>query len=103
MSQPSQNGHPPEAEPPLSRPQAVTAGSGPAWLARYPWLAYVLPFAVFMLVGLFEPTADKPGKLLGLTIEYSAYPLVYAIKMALVMAAIALVWPVYRQFAFHIS
>lgn len=27
----------------------------PGWLGRWPWIAFVLPFAVFMLVGSLEP------------------------------------------------
>ena len=30
-------------------------------LARHPWLVFVLPLAVYMLVGSFEPTPPKAG------------------------------------------
>lgn len=75
----------------------------PRWLADNPWITFVVPFAVFMLAGSLEPTPDKQFSLLGLTIEYSAYPLVYAFKIALTVTAMALVWPGYRQFAFRPS
>lgn len=75
----------------------------PAWLSRHPWLPLVLPFVVYMICGTFEPTREKPFTLLGLTIEYSQYPAVYTIKILLTMAAIAAVWPGYRQFPFRLS
>lgn len=94
------------------------------FLARYRWLAFVLPFAVYMLCTELEPVrpeadaerptsaaealdadaaptpdadADQaaPGGLLP-TIEYRHYPLVYTGKIAATLVAMALVWPVYR-------
>ncbi|MBI3837875.1 MAG: hypothetical protein HY288_08080 [Planctomycetia bacterium] len=79
----------------------ATGQSG--WLARCPWATFVLPLVVFMLVGTLEPTPDKPFERFGLSIAYSAYPLVYAIKIALTMVAMAAVWPGYRQFAWRVS
>ena len=65
---------------------------------RHRWLVFVLPFAVCMLAGSLEPSHDKPGGLPGLTIPYSAYPIVYTVKIALTLAAMALVLPGYREF-----
>ncbi|HEY4761235.1 MAG TPA: CAAX prenyl protease-related protein [Thermoguttaceae bacterium] len=66
---------------------------------KNPWLVFLLPFVVFMLVGSLEPAPDKPGgQSIGLSISYSQYPIVYAIKIALTAAAIGFVWPGYRQF-----
>ncbi len=84
------------AEPPR---HAINA----AWLSQQPWLGYILPLAVYMLVGSLEPASDKPFEMAGLTIPYSAYPLVYTIKLALTAAAVALVWPTYRQFPLRVS
>lgn len=68
-------------------------------LERHAWLIYVLPMAVYMLGGSFEPSLDEPGgKILGLAIPYSAYPLVYTLKIALTVVSMALVFPGYRQF-----
>jgi uncharacterized protein len=75
----------------------------PAWLAAYPWMTFVLPLAVFMLAGSLEPTSEDGFHRFGLSIPYSAYPLVYALKIALTMAAMAVVWPGYRQFAWRVS
>jgi CAAX prenyl protease-like protein len=68
-------------------------------LEKHRWLVFVLPFAVYMLAGALEPSPDAPGgKLLGLAIPYSAYPLVYCAKLALTLAAMAFVLPGYREF-----
>jgi CAAX prenyl protease-like protein len=64
-----------------------------------------------MVVGSFEPaapaTAEKQTavKSTGFApaIPYSAYPVVYTIKIALTLGAIAIVWPGYRQFPFRFS
>ena len=75
----------------------------PGWLALYPWAVFVLPLVVFMVVGAIEPKPDKPFERFGISIPYSAYPLVYTIKIALTMAAMAAVWPGYRQFPWRVS
>jgi uncharacterized protein len=65
-------------------------------LERHRWLAPVLPMLVYMLVGALEPSPGHPGGArLGLAIPYSAYPLLYALKIGVTLVAIALVWPGY--------
>ena len=70
-------------------------------LARHPWLTFLLPFIVYMVVGSFEPSPPKPpitaarrrarapideaNNWFGL--EYSHYPIVYTVKIALTIAA----------------
>jgi CAAX protease family protein len=76
---------------------------GPAWLSGHPWVPLVVPFAVYMLCGAFEPTQEKPFELLGFVLDYSAYPGVYTAKILFTMAAICAVWPGYRQFPFRIT
>lgn len=98
MTPHSTNGHPADANAPLPQP-----ATGPAWLAQYPWAPFIVPFAVYMLCGSLEPTADKPFSLLGLSIEYGAYPIVYTIKIALTVLAIVAVSPGYRQFPLRLS
>ena len=78
----------------------VGLGGRRALLARYPWLTFVLPFAVFMLVGSLEP---KPDGGLAATVPYSYYPLVYSIKIALTVAAVVFVLPGYRPFPLRLS
>ena len=66
---------------------------------RRHWLVFVLPMAVYALVGSIEPSPGEPGgKMLGLAIPYAAYPLLYTAKIALTLASMALVLPGYRQF-----
>jgi len=68
-------------------------------LEKHRWLVFVLPMAVYMLIGSIEPSPSEPGgKMLRLAIPYSAYPLAYTAKIALTLVAIALVLPGYRQF-----
>lgn len=80
-----------------------TLAAQPGWLARNPWVPFVVPFAVFMACGTLEPGPDKPFELAGFTIDYASYPLVYTAKIALTTLAIAAVWPGIRQFPFRVS
>jgi CAAX prenyl protease-like protein len=71
---------------------------------RYHWIPFVLPLAVFMLVGAFEPTPTEPGgKAIGLAIPYSAYPWVYTVKIALTLTALLIVRTELREFSFHVT
>jgi uncharacterized protein len=71
---------------------------------KNPWLVFLLPFVVFMIVGSFEPTLEKAGgSIVGLSIPYSQYPLVYTLKIILTIAAIIYVLPGYREFPFRVS
>jgi CAAX prenyl protease-like protein len=86
-----------------------------SFIARLPWLTFVLPFIVYMIVGTFEPAPPKPPIKLPdggsrtapnknwFGLEYRHYPIVYTAKIALTIAAMAFVFPGYRQFPFHIS
>jgi uncharacterized protein len=78
--------------------------NAPNWrtnlLQRHHWVTFLLPFVVFMLAGSLEPTPEKlGGASIGLAIPYTYYPWVYAGKIVLTLAAIAAVWPGYRQFS----
>ena len=59
-------------------------------LSIYRWVAFVLPLAVFMLIGSFEPT--DPGSAM-----YRYYPWIYGIKLLATLVALRLVWPVYKS------
>ena len=74
------------------------------------WLPLVLPLAVFMLVGWFEPkppdlaahgapSAQSPAWAL----PYAAYPWVYLAKLLLTGAAMLYVLPVYREFRLRVG
>jgi CAAX prenyl protease-like protein len=74
-------------------------------LERHAWLVFVLPLVVFLLGTQIEPkpAADgqpgEPGSFFGIgAIPYECYPLVYSIKIALTVAAVAFVAPGYRAF-----
>ncbi len=56
-----------------------------------------------MLAGSVEPAPDEPFEMLGLVIPYASYPLVYTAKILLTVAAVAAVWPGYRQYPFRIT
>lgn len=73
-------------------------------IERQHWITFLLPFLVFMLVGTLEPTPDKVGgKEIGLAIRYAYYPWLYAVKIALTVAAVVFVLPGYRKFPFRLS
>jgi uncharacterized protein len=95
---------------------APNAGWRDSLLAAYPWLGFVLPLVVFLAMTSFEPTPPpapaeagaveqtaEPSGWFGLSVPYSAYPYVYTLKVALSIAAIAFVWPTYRQFPFKLN
>jgi len=75
-------------------------------LADHPWLTFLLPFIVFMLVGSLEPTPGEggaKGPWFGVYIEYQHYPIVYCTKVLLTVLAMLFVLPGYRTFRLRIS
>ncbi|MBN2021778.1 MAG: CAAX prenyl protease-related protein [Pirellulales bacterium] len=80
------------------------AGSDATSPRTNPWLVFLLPFVVFLLVGSLEPTPEKLGGAgLGLSIPYRAYAWVYTAKIVLTALAVAFVLPGYRQFPLRVS
>lgn len=93
-------------------PPTPEAPSGPN-----PWLTFLLPFFVYMIVGSLEPSPPKyaegqdgtririaaEGLTARLGIEYEHYPIIYTAKIALTVAAMLFVLPGYREFPFRIS
>jgi len=72
-------------------------------LRTNPWVVFLLPFVVYMLVGSLEPTPSAPGgSSLGLAIPYEAYPWVYTAKVLLTAAAIGFVLPGYWAFPLRV-
>ncbi|MEI7780829.1 MAG: hypothetical protein WCJ18_02750, partial [Planctomycetota bacterium] len=62
-----------------------------------PWWTCVVPFAVFLAAGNLEPTPGGGGIAGFLGIPYSAYPIVYALRLAATVAALACFWqPIHR-------
>jgi uncharacterized protein len=91
---------------PIARPADAPPATGGALVVchgrRNPWLVFLLPFVVYMLIGSFEPgpaaaNDAKPASWLGLGIEYRHYPLVYSMKILLTIAAMIYVLPGYWQ------
>jgi CAAX prenyl protease-like protein len=75
-------------------------------LARHPWLTFLLPFVVYMVVGSCEPSPPEPdgGQVANRWgIRHDHYPVVYTVKIALTVIAMVFVWPGYRQFPFRVS
>lgn len=105
----------------------ATASEPPAPLRT--WLAFLLPFAIFMVVTSLEPAAAPPvdaaaaadnqppapapaapadqpkdtAKANWLGLDRSHYPLIYTVKIGLVAACLAQFWPVYRGLGGRIS
>lgn len=73
------------------------------WFIPYPWLPFALPLIVFMLGGSLEPKpgADGATHFLGLT--YDSYPLIYTLKIVLVIATILVVWPGWKEFPVRVT
>lgn len=73
-------------------------------LDRQHWVVFLLPFLVFMLVGILEPSSTRPGgQSIGLAIPYAYYPWIYTVKIALTVAAVVFVLPGYRPFPLRLS
>jgi CAAX prenyl protease-like protein len=88
----------------------VSSSVAATWFRRgrtNPWLVFLLPFVVYMLVGSLEPAAPAEGvksaSWLDLGIEYRHYPLVYSLKILMTAAAMAYVLPGYRQIPCRIT
>jgi CAAX prenyl protease-like protein len=69
---------------------------------RNPWAVFVLPYAVFILGGSLEPPAGEAVTLLGWTFPWATYPIVYTLKIALVICTMAWLSRGYRQFPFRL-
>jgi CAAX prenyl protease-like protein len=104
-----------EASAGIGPPQSPIADRQTQLASSRSWFTFLLPFAVYMLIGMFEPAAPKPPIQLpdGGTrpatnrnwfgLEYRHYPVVYTIKIALTAAAMFVVLPGYRQFPIRLS
>ena len=112
-----------------ARPAAGVSAEPPArklpsgWLSRWPWVTFLLPMIVYMLMGTFEPkpppvseemdqaTAEFERQIeesfgeegLFPKIRYEHYPYVYTAKIALTFVTMVLVWPGYKSFPLRVS
>ncbi|OHB80685.1 MAG: CAAX prenyl protease-related protein, partial [Planctomycetes bacterium RBG_16_64_10] len=83
----------------------------PGLLATYPWLTFVLPFAVFIVFCMLEPkpvdsaTGAKgaASSWFDLGVTYRHYPLIYTLKLIATVASMLLVVPGYRTFPVRVT
>jgi len=93
------------------------------WLSKWPWVTFLLPMVVYMLMGTFEPTPPPVSDAVdevdaefqrqfdesfgdeGLlpTIRYEHYPYVYTAKIVITLVTMVLVWPGYRTLPWRVS
>lgn len=79
--------------PPGPEHLADPPGQGP----DHPWEACLGPFLAFMATSALEP-APSGGGVAGMAgIPFSAYPLVYAFRIAVTLGVVAWQWPVIRR------
>ena len=104
----------PDDGKPATESVAVTDTQQVSLFGRHQWVPYVLPFLVFMLAGQLEPrppaasppdegtanetaevtsTSEQDTAEAGGFIQYKWYPLAYALRIGLTLAAIAVAWP----------
>jgi CAAX prenyl protease-like protein len=57
-----------------------------------PWEACVVPFAVFLAVGLLSPTRNGDGLAGALGIPFAAYPVIYSLRIVATLLAVARSW-----------
>ncbi len=93
------------------------------WLSKWPWVTFLLPMAVYMLMGTLEPTpppaTDSVDEATSefekqleaafgeqdsqAMIRYEHYPYIYTAKIAVTLVTMMLVWPGYRSFPWRVS
>jgi CAAX prenyl protease-like protein len=69
-------------------------------LQEHKWVGYLLPLLVFMLTGYLEPSREAVAWH-GLRFEH--FPWVYAARIVLTLAAVAFVWPVFRELGWRVT
>ncbi len=74
-----------------------------ALLDKHPWIVFLLPLLIFMIITSLEPTPQRSGGALGWVIYYEDYPWIYTAKIALTLLAVGLVAGGYRQFPPRLS
>ncbi len=99
---PKENSNPKDNTP--AKSETPQTGNKLADFLRNPWLVFIGPFIVFMLLTSLEPTPSSlGGSGIGLAIPYAYYPWVYTLKIVLTTLSVILVAPSYRQFPFKVS
>ena len=62
-----------------------------------PWEACVVPFVVFLAIGLFEPTRSGDGLAGALRIPFAAYPFIYSLRIVATLLVLARSWTPIRR------
>jgi CAAX prenyl protease-like protein len=120
----------PDAHDPSPGEQPRAQGAIQSWLSRYRWVPYALPLLVYMFSAQLEPNPTTDTRDTSASVEPGgnqsdpfaddppdtppadrfspakpglSYPLVYALRIALTIIAMSLVWPAYRQFPWRVS
>ena len=62
-----------------------------------PWEACVVPFGVFLAIGLLSPTRNGDGLAGALGIPFAAYPLIYSLRIVATLLAVARSWTPIRR------
>lgn len=83
----------PESSLPASADTPADAFHGPT----HPWESCVWPFVAFTALGALEPAPSGGGLAGTLGIPMSAYPAVYALRLAVTIALVAWHWPTTRR------
>lgn len=91
MTETAPGSQPAGAAPPGPQPTRVNHGP------ERPWESCVWPFVAYMALGSLEPTPSGEGLAGSLGIPYSAYPAVYALRLAVTLALVAWQWPNIRR------
>jgi uncharacterized protein len=79
-----------------SRPNgSATDSDHKHFWSSVPWAPFVVPFLVYGLIGSFEPSNPPTPNALGFTVAYEYYPLIYALKIAATICALAIFWPAF--------
>lgn len=69
----------------------TTNGENPGLTETWPWIPWVGPFALYMLLTTLEPSLSR----------YMAYQTLYAVKLIAVAGLIVRFWPRYRPVSFE--
>ena len=83
----------PESSSPAPAGMPSDQSAGPAW----PWECCVWPFVAFLALGALEPAPSGGGLAGSLGIPMSAYPAIYALRLAVTIGLLAWRWPAIRS------
>ncbi len=83
----------PESSPPTTAGTPREQSTGP----DHPWESCVWPLVAFLALGAIEPTPSGGGLAGSLGLSMSAYPALYALRLAITIGLLAWRWPAIRR------